>query len=657
MTPFCAPWLPLTLTVAVSWLLGVSGHHVGLSSDTHWTRGSKAAEDLRIPVHIALRQANIESGADSLLSLSNSSSLEYGRHWTAARVARAFAPTPETSLAVLSWLSGSGISADRVFRSHGGGYLQFDSTAGEAGRLLNTTFYHFIEQGAGRQKLACDVYKLPESLSTQIDYIIPAVQGLPLPTPIYAENEAAKSVLGTHQIRTETLPATVVNCSKYTAPSCLRDIYNIPIGVTPHPENSFGIYELAWGTWLPDDLDMFFSIFQPNLTGRRPIVEKIDGGYRQSAYKIPPFNLEPDLDFEYAIALTSPQPVTDIQVGDEFRLGDVNNMLAAFDKYYCGMLHSSLDPSFPDPHGGGYNRTADCGTKTPPKVLSVSFSDTEAAFPSKYLQRQCQEFMKLGLMGVTVVVASGDTGAASGPSPGTCLNANMNISGRTARHFSPGWPAACPWVTTVGGTQRVTQPDLKSPSLSPSDNGGPPASLKARRVALTGEIAFHTTLGNETLNTTLSSGGGFSNVFPAPLYQHKAIAEYQSREKKHLAQLNGHFNRMGRGFPDIAALALSYLTVVEGQVVTVDGTSAAAPVFASMITMINNERLTAGKGPVGFVNPALYAHPEVLNDVTGGANQGCGYAPAFLASEGWDPVTGLGSPDYLRMRKLFMSLP
>jgi tripeptidyl-peptidase-1 len=73
--------------------------------------------------------------------------------------------------------------------------------------------------------------------------------------------------------------------------------------------------------------------------------------------------------------------------------------------------------------------------------------------------------------------------------------------------------------------------------------------------------------------------------------------------------------------------------------------------------LINSERMNAGKGPVGFINPTLYSNPDVLNDVVTGANQGCGVHEAFRATRGWDAVTGLGSPDYERMRRLFMSLP
>jgi len=81
------------------------------------------------------------------------------------------------------------------------------------------------------------------------------------------------------------------------------------------------------------------------------------------------------------------------------------------------------------------------------------------------------------------------------------------------------------------------------------------------------------------------------------------------------------------------------------------------PVFASIISMINNERLAIGKRPVGFINPVLYQYPDILNDITTGANEGCGVDPAFRAAWGWDPVIGLGSPDYERMRTQFLSLP
>ncbi len=80
------------------------------------------------------------------------------------------------------------------------------------------------------------------------------------------------------------------------------------------------------------------------------------------------------------------------------------------------------------------------------------------------------------------------------------------------------------------------------------------------------------------------------------------------------------------------------------------------PIFASIINRINEERLAVGKSTVGFVNPVLYANPEILNDITRGENPGCG-SNGFKAVSGWDPVTGLGTPNYPKMLKLFIGLP
>jgi tripeptidyl-peptidase-1 len=81
-----------------------------------------------------------------------------------------------------------------------------------------------------------------------------------------------------------------------------------------------------------------------------------------------------------------------------------------------------------------------------------------------------------------------------------------------------------------------------------------------------------------------------------------------------------------------------------------------APTFGSAIALINDARLTAGKSPVGFINPVLYAHPDVLNDIATGDNPGCDL-PGFNATAGWDPVTGLGTPNYPKLLELYLYLP
>ena len=111
-----------------------------------------------------------------------------------------------------------------------------------------------------------------------------------------------------------------------------------------------------------------------------------------------------------------------------------------------------------------------------------------------------------------------------------------------------------------------------------------------------------------------------------------------------------------RGFPDVSANGVNYVVAVNGKFQMEFGTSPSTPTFASILNLINEQRTKAGKSGEGFVNPVLYQHPEVMNDITRGGNQGCG-TEGFESVQGWDPVTGLGTPDYGRMLKLFMSLP
>ncbi|HTV82198.1 MAG TPA: S53 family peptidase [Acidobacteriaceae bacterium] len=117
-----------------------------------------------------------------------------------------------------------------------------------------------------------------------------------------------------------------------------------------------------------------------------------------------------------------------------------------------------------------------------------------------------------------------------------------------------------------------------------------------------------------------ATGGGFSTVFPLPSWQSGIVT--------------GDF----RGVPDVAGDAdpeSGYNILVDGQQEVVGGTSAVAPLWAALIALINQER---GK-PGGFVNPTLYGDPQDFHDITQGGNG------AYSAGPGWDPCTGLGSPD------------
>ena len=67
-------------------------------------------------------------------------------------------------------------------------------------------------------------------------------------------------------------------------PDCLRRLYRIPTLNASHADNSLGIYQQAWASWLPNDLDGFFDMFAPQLKGSRPILTPVNGGYWQDRF-------------------------------------------------------------------------------------------------------------------------------------------------------------------------------------------------------------------------------------------------------------------------------------------------------------------------------------------------------------------------------------
>ena len=74
------------------------------------------------------------------------------------------------------------------------------------------------------------------------------------------------------------------------------------------------------------------------------------------------------------------------------------------------------------------------------------------------------------------------------------------------------------------------------------------------------------------------------------------------------------------------------------------GNSAATPTASSIITLVNDALLAAGKPVLGFLNPWIYSVAnESFTDVTKGSSIGCN-TTGFPASEGWDAVSGFGTP-------------
>jgi len=248
----------------------------------------------------------------------------------------------------------------------------------------------------------------------------------------------------------------------------------------------------------------------------------------------------------------------------------------------------------------------------PPFIHSVSYG-SQGDYPTdSYRSRLNAEFQKLGARGLSIIFASGDSGAG-------CEGGGTNLDKACDCTFFPSFPATCPYVTTVGATRFLT------------GNTGPEGAVEA-----------------------FGSGGGFSQFFPTAPYQDSDVEAYLSSGVKMPEACA--FNASGRATPDVAALGDIHFQVVnDGSTISVGGTSASAPSFSAVMSLLNDQLLNEGKSVLGFLNTWIYqtasANPSAFFDVTVGdnINSGCcrsGAESGFECSTGWDPVTGVGTPNF-----------
>jgi tripeptidyl-peptidase-1 len=234
-----------------------------------------------------------------------------------------------------------------------------------------------------------------------------------------------------------------------------------------------------------------------------------------------------------------------------------------------------------------------------PQTISTSYGDDEQTVPRSYAELVCQKMAVLGSRGVSLLFASGDNGVGG---DGACTSND----GKDTPMFLPSFPDSCPFVTSVGGTKNF-QPEV---------------------------AAWHAA-------NKFASGGGYSNYFPRPDYQAKAVSAYTAKLGDTFKNM---YNQSGRAYPDIAAQGQSYVVVWNGRNIQLDGTSASTPTMAGIVALLNDHLISSGKPALGFLNPWLYSVGyQGFNDITSGSAKGCD-VDGFAAAPGWDPVTGFGTP-------------
>ncbi|HEY2384569.1 MAG TPA: S53 family peptidase [Terriglobia bacterium] len=269
-------------------------------------------------------------------------------------------------------------------------------------------------------------------------------------------------------------------------------------------------------------------------------------------------------------------------------------------------------------------------------VASISYGDCEKNFSVQDVTALLALAEQANAQGMTIVAASGDTGAA-------------DCDGRTATVATQGLavdlPAGLPYVTGLGGTE-FREAGTSWSSTNTAASGSVLSYLP--------EGAWNDT---STERTLAAGGGGASIYFSKPAWQ----------------SASGVPNDAARDVPDLSLNAspdhdgylmcsggscVSGFRSSSGNLYVAGGTSAAAPAFAAMVALINQKTSSAQ----GNVNPTLYSlfasAPAAFHDVTVGGNQvPCSIGSpnctsgtmGYSAAPGYDQATGLGSVDVMNL--------
>ena len=601
-----------------------------------WSFQGNASASDKITLFVALKEPGLDELKAKLNQRQNPAHPSFGRHLSRNEVIQHRKPADPA--AVSAWLEANGI---REVHDQGG-LISFEASAEKVKSLFEADLAYYGYQDSDEDPvLRATSYKIPAWLRDYIEFVHPITNFMPprphrghrrrpkprphptkphwphpkpttkapgaaisatttaKPTTISTTNTVSSANSSPTLIHTPTPEEIFPNlpCLAATVPDCIKKLYNItysPDSNTPSPVR-FGVAGFLEQYIQHSDVDSFLDTFTPNLPPTYNFTTELVHNATNPQHPPSLAGLEASLDIQYALSLGHPtQVIYYLTAGRGTKLDAVTgNPLPTHhsdNEPFLEFLTTLLaKPDSEIPH-----------------VLSISYADDEVGVPKPYALRVCDLFAALTARGTTVLVATGDGGAA-GTGQTDCVDRETGN-----KRYVPTFPASCPYVTAVGATENVAPP-----------------------VAGAG-----------------FSSGGFSDFFKRPEWQDGAVGEYVLWLVKGNDTRVGLFNHGGRAVPDISAIGSAFQIVMGGSVSQVLGTSASTPVVAAMVALVNDARMRAGKPSLGWLNPLLYSArvKSVLRDVTVGDSAGCWFpdnsrSPGWSAGEGYDLVTGLGVVD------------
>ena len=528
---------------------------------------------------IALKQNNIDELAGKLLDISDYRSNNYGKFWEKDQILDYIKPSTEEVNKVTSWLD----KYDTNYENYGDALL-CKNTIQQIEEMYNVKIVR-----ESSKYIMVGNYKIPESLKDIIIFI----EGLS-----HKDYQSGRVIDNNKKKKFNVNPDT-----GYASREVINRLYNITWDKI-HTNTSIASIEYQGGSGFSGS-DLLISQ-KENGENIKVVKKSHIVGNNNFA------DLESQLDM---------QMMSQVAENVDLWFWDEPQWLYSFAVNFFN--HTDI----PDviSMSWGWAERDQC---------SITQCNNETA--SQYIQRVNAEYIKLGLRGVTITVASGDAGAPGRTSESCDVENPVN----------PVFPGSSPWVTSVGGTFVVSS-DEKINYETP---------LCKAYGCINGSVEMNTN--QQYVGWTAGGGFGIYSSEKRPKWQNDVVSNYLNSN----IPLPNSFSKSGRGYPDVSAVGHNCAVFDSGELTDIDGTSCSSPVFAAIVALLNDHQISNGKAKLGFINPILYemAKTGVFNDWDVGNNWCTEYncCPVrsdngsnfgYKASKGWDPVYGLGTPNVGKM--------
>jgi tripeptidyl-peptidase-1 len=492
-----------------------------------------------ISFKIALEPKNRELIQSTLLDIATPGSKNFRQYLNPSEIKELVSPIDENLNRAISFIHKN--NGKILNQNQHGDWLEVEASIENIESMFNVKLSKFKNKRTGMNKFATSgTYEIP----SEIDDVIKLVSGL---NSFYSSN-------GVSYDNKPEIASTIT-------PTTIYDTYGTLNASTATGTKMGSQAVIEFGrlaNFNTADLETFFETYVPIMNGETCGVScgTNNGDIRGS--------VEANLDVQYIMATGTFIDTTTYKITDG---GDIEDEMLN----YAYFVNNETSPQL---------------------VHSISYGEYGGSYDNSTDHQFDYELQKMGLSGISVLLASGDNGVG------------CNAAG-TEQEFD--FPDS-PHITMVGATYLDSSSKLE-------------------------------------VGATLSSGG-FSKDFMRPPWQEDVVDTYLSSTD--VTMPSESFYAPGRAYPDISAFGQNVEVIAAGKSEAVSGTSCSAPIFAGVVALINHELMSRNMPTLGWLNPWLYANPDMFTDVLTGSNpyEKC---DGFEATTGWDPVTGLGTPIYDKM--------